>query len=130
MRARLDIPTMKTLIDSKSQSIANKARFLESISHFFSGSALINNKLSDALIRCIDRLGRATPPNEDGRNGNDDKYHCDDHTVTQDAMSAPPSLTLLLTAPTSQLTPTQRCLGLRFDNWLKVKLHEIVRYLK
>ena len=47
-----------------------------------------------------------------------------------DAMSAPPSLTLLLTAPTSQLTPTQRCLSLRFDNWLKVKLHEIVRYLK
>ena len=106
MCARLDIPAMKTLIDSKSQSIANKARFLESISHFFSGSALINNKLSDALIRCIDRLGRAAPPNEDCRNGNDDEYHCDDHTVTQDAMSAPPSLTLLLTAPTPQLTPT------------------------
>ena len=130
MCARLDIPAMKTLIDSKSQSVANKARFLESISHFFSGSALINNKLSDALIRRIDRLGRATPPNEDGRSGNNNEDRCDDCAVTQDAMSAPPSLTLLLTPSTPQLTSTQRCLSLRFDNWLKVKLHEVVRYLK
>ena len=56
MCACLDIPAMKTLIDSKSQSIANKARLLESISYFFSGGALINNELSDTLICCIDRL--------------------------------------------------------------------------
>ena len=106
MCARLDIPTMKALIDSKSQSIANKARLLESISHFFSGSALIDNKLSDALVCCIDRLGRATPPNKDSCDSNNGEYHCDDHAVMQDAVSTPPSLTLLLTPSTPQLTPT------------------------
>ena len=106
MRARLDIPTMKTLIDSKSQSIANKARLLESISHFFSSSPLIDNELSNALVCCINRLRRAAPPNKDCCNSNNGEYHCDDHTVTQDAMSTPPSLTLLLTPSTPQLTPT------------------------